>query len=40
MKVRDRDMVKPAKKVCLCLSGLAKEIFMLNKNNKNKIEFI
>jgi hypothetical protein len=40
IKIKDRDVVKPAKKARLCLSGLARETFVPNKNDKSKIKFV
>jgi hypothetical protein len=40
IKIKDKNVIKPAEKACLCLSGLARETFVPDKDNKSKVKFI
>jgi hypothetical protein len=40
IKARDRDIIKLTREACSYLSGLARETFVLNKDNKSEVEFV
>jgi hypothetical protein len=40
IEAKNRNVVEPTEKACLCLPSLAKETFMLNKDNKSKVKFV
>jgi hypothetical protein len=40
IKAKDGDVVKLTREARLCLSGLARETFVLDKDDESKVEFI
>jgi hypothetical protein len=40
IETKDKDVIKLTEEACSCLSGLAKETFMPDKDDRSKVEFI